>query len=109
VVPVSGGGTERQVTLMQDFGARCCAPRLLCAGASRRRGAAGDRPAPGRAAVGMFGAEPWSAAMRARSRRASASRRVDVYGLSEIMGPGVACECECRTACTAGRTTSCSR
>jgi phenylacetate-CoA ligase len=46
--------------------------------------------------VGMFGAEPWSAAMREEVEARLGLRAQDVYGLSEIMGPGVACECECR-------------
>jgi phenylacetate-CoA ligase len=47
-------------------------------------------------AVGMFGAEPWSGAMRDEIEARLGLRAVDIYGLSEIMGPGVACECECR-------------
>ena len=46
--------------------------------------------------VGMFGAEPWSAAMRREIESRIGLKAVDVYGLSEIMGPGVACECECQ-------------
>ena len=60
--------------------------------------------------IGLFGAEPWSEAMRREIEARLGLKAVDIYGLSEIMGPGVACECEMRRpACTAGRTTSCSR
>ena len=48
-------------------------------------------------AIGMFGAEPWSAAMREEIETRIGLRAVDIYGLSEIMGPGVACECACRS------------
>jgi phenylacetate-CoA ligase len=58
----------------------------------RRDGAAGHRSAPTSLRIGIFGAEPWTRAMRARSKRAR-HRRVDIYGLSEVMGPGVAQEC----------------
>jgi phenylacetate-CoA ligase len=52
--------------------------------------------ARGRLRIGLFGAEPWSAAMRTEIEAQLGLKAIDVYGLSEIMGPGVACECECR-------------
>ena len=95
VVPVSGGGTERQVALLQDFGARvlCATPSyaLNIAEVAEREGV--DLRA-GSLEIGVFGAEPWSEAMRAEIEARLGLRAVDVYGLSEIMGPGVAVECE---------------
>jgi len=97
VVPMSGGGTERQVALIVDFGAR-----VLCATPSYALAIAEAAEAQGidlrcsELAVGMFGAEPWSAALREQIEARIGLKAYDVYGLSEIMGPGVACECECR-------------
>ncbi len=94
VVPASGGGTERQVQLIADFGAHalCCTPSyaLNIAEVAEQMGV-NLRDAPLR--VGLFGAEPWSDAMRRDLEARLGIRAVDVYGLSEIMGPGVACEC----------------
>jgi phenylacetate-CoA ligase len=95
VVPVSGGGTERQVALLQDLGARvlCATPSyaLNIAEVAEREGV--DLRA-GSLEIGVFGAEPWSEAMRAEIEARLGLKAVDVYGLSEIMGPGVAVECE---------------
>jgi len=97
VVPMSGGGTERQVALMMD-----CKPRVLCATPSYALAIAEVAEQQGvdlrqsGLAVGMFGAEPWSGAMRDEIESRIGLRAVDIYGLSEVMGPGVACECECR-------------
>ncbi|MBL8288731.1 MAG: phenylacetate--CoA ligase [Rubrivivax sp.] len=94
VVPISGGGTERQVALIMDFG-----PRVLCATPSYALAIADVAEQQGvdlrqsRLAIGMFGAEPWSAAMRHEIEARTGITAFDVYGLSEIMGPGVACEC----------------
>lgn len=91
VVPVSGGGTERQVVLLQDFGARviCATPSyaLNIAEVAARQGV--DLPV----AIGVFGAEPWSDAMRVELEDKLGLKAVDIYGLSEILGPGVAMEC----------------
>ena len=95
VVPVSGGSTERQVALIVDFGAR-----VLCATPSYALAIAEVAEAQGvdlrqsALAIGMFGAEPWSAAMRTEIEARLGLRAIDIYGLSEIMGPGVACECQ---------------
>jgi phenylacetate-CoA ligase len=95
VVPVSGGSTERQVALIVDFGAR-----VLCATPSYALAIAEVAEAQGidlrksALAVGLFGAEPWSAAMRHEIESRLGLSAIDIYGLSEIMGPGVACECE---------------
>jgi len=94
VVPVSGGGTERQVTLINDF-----KPDVLCATPSYALNIAevaqqmGVDIAKSSLTVGLFGAEPWSDAMRRDLEERLGLKAVDVYGLSEIIGPGVACEC----------------
>ncbi len=97
VLPISGGGTERQVSLMVDFRPRvlCSTPSyaLAIAEVAERMGV--DLRQSG-LAVGLFGAEPWSDAMRSEIEARLGLRAVDIYGLSEIMGPGVACECEHR-------------
>ncbi|MDH3318785.1 MAG: phenylacetate--CoA ligase [Betaproteobacteria bacterium] len=95
VVPMSGGQTERQVALLQDFGARvlCATPSyaLNIAEVAEREGV---DLREGSLAIGIFGAEPWSEAMRAEIERRLGLKAIDLYGLSEIMGPGVAVECE---------------
>ncbi|HYQ98624.1 MAG TPA: phenylacetate--CoA ligase [Casimicrobiaceae bacterium] len=95
VVPMSGGSTERQVALIVDFGARvlCATPSYALAIAEVAEHLGVDLRAS-RLRVGMFGAEPWSQAMRREIEARLGLRAIDVYGLSEIMGPGVACECE---------------
>jgi phenylacetate-CoA ligase len=94
VVPVSGGMTERQVTLLQDFGARvlCATPSYALNIAEVAEGMGVDiRTLP--LSVGIFGAEPWSDALRHELDERLGIAAVDLYGLSEIIGPGVACEC----------------
>ncbi|WP_026381461.1 phenylacetate--CoA ligase family protein [Afifella pfennigii] len=94
VVPVSGGGTERQVTLMQDFAADilCATPSYALNIAEVAAGMGVDiRTLPLR--FGVFGAEPWSEEMRRELEARLGIKAVDIYGLSEILGPGVACEC----------------
>jgi phenylacetate-CoA ligase len=95
VVPVSGGMTERQVTLLQDFGANvlCATPSYALNIAEVAEGMGVDlRKLPLR--VGIFGAEPWSDAMRHDLDTRLGITAVDLYGLSEIIGPGVAVECD---------------
>jgi phenylacetate-CoA ligase len=94
VVPVSGGGTERQVTLIQDFGAHvlCATPSYALNIAEVAQGMGVDLR-QSKLRVGLFGAEPWSEAMRAELQARLGLTAVDIYGLSEILGPGVACEC----------------
>ncbi len=97
VVPVSGGMTERQVTLLQDFGAHvlCATPSYALNIAEVAEGMGVDiRKLPLR--IGIFGAEPWSEAMRRDLDARLGFKAVDLYGLSEIIGPGVACECDHR-------------
>jgi len=95
VVPMSGGSTERQVLLIKDFGARvlCATPSyaLNIAEVAQREGIDLRKTA---LAVGLFGAEPWSEAMRGEIESRLGLKAMDIYGLSEIMGPGVAVECE---------------
>ena len=94
VVPMSGGGTERQIALIMDLGAKvlCATPSYALAMAEVAEQLGVDlRKSALR--VGLFGAEPWSAAMRCEIEERLGLKAIDIYGLSEIMGPGVACEC----------------
>ncbi|MBK6295406.1 MAG: phenylacetate--CoA ligase [Rhodoferax sp.] len=94
VVPMSGGATERQIALIMDLGARvlCATPSYTLAMAEVAEQLGVDLR-QSKLKVGVFGAEPWSAAMRAEIEERLGIKAVDIYGLSEIMGPGVACEC----------------
>jgi len=95
VVPVSGGGTERQVLLLKDFAATilCATPSYALNIAEVAHGMGADlRRSALR--IGVFGAEPWSEAMRGELQEQLGIKAIDLYGLSEILGPGVACECE---------------
>ena len=94
VVPISGGMTERQVTLINDF-----KPSIIMVTPSymlsildefRRQGL---DPRQSSLKVGIFGAEPWTNSMREEIEQAFDMHAVDIYGLSEVMGPGVAQEC----------------
>jgi phenylacetate-CoA ligase len=95
VVPVSGGMTARQVTLIRDL-----QPDILTCTPSYAirlgEALAGAGLAPGKGLslrAGVFGAEPWSAQLRVRIEELLGLRALDIYGLSEIIGPGVAAEC----------------
>ena len=95
VVPASGGSTERQISLINDFKARvlCATPSYALAIAEVAEQLGVDlRQSSLR--VGLFGAEPWSEAMRKEIEARLGVRAIDTYGLSEVMGPGVAVECE---------------
>jgi phenylacetate-CoA ligase len=95
VVPVSGGATERQVLLLQDFGANvlCATPSYALNIAEVAEGMGVDfRQTALR--IGVFGAEPWSDAIRHELEERLGLKAVDLYGLSEIIGPGVAAECQ---------------
>ncbi|MCP5037790.1 MAG: phenylacetate--CoA ligase [Rhodobacteraceae bacterium] len=94
VVPVSGGMTPRQVTLIEDFGATTImvTPSYMLSILDEYR-AQGRDPRESSLEVGIFGAEPWTNAMRAEIEQAFDMHAVDLFGLSEIMGPGVASEC----------------
>ncbi|MEM8837931.1 MAG: phenylacetate--CoA ligase PaaK [Pseudomonadota bacterium] len=94
VVPVSGGMTPRQVTLIEDF-----KPDVIMVTPSYSLAileaykAAGKDPRASSLKVGIFGAEPWTNAMRADIEEGFDMHAVDIYGLSEVIGPGVANEC----------------
>ena len=94
VVPVSGGMTERQVRLIEDFqatGITVTPSYMLSILDEYRRQGLDPRKSP--LEVGIFGAEPWTNAMREEVEQAFDMHAVDIYGLSEVMGPGVSCEC----------------
>ena len=97
VIPVSGGNTDRQIMLLKDFGvtAICCTPSYFLHLIDRAGEMGVDlRELPLRA--GVFGAEPWTESMRRHIQEAAGIRAYDIYGLSEIIGPGVASECACQ-------------
>jgi phenylacetate-CoA ligase len=96
VVPTSGGNADRQIMLMKDFGvtAICCTPTYFLHLIDRAAELGVDmKELPLR--VGIFGAEPWTESMRRHIENKSSIKAFDIYGLSEIIGPGVACECRC--------------
>jgi phenylacetate-CoA ligase len=97
VIPVSGGNTDRQIMVMKDFGvtAICCTPSYFLHLLDRAADMGVDvRELPLR--VGVFGAEPWSDSMRRRIESAAGIKAYDIYGLTEITGPGVGSECRCQ-------------
>jgi len=97
VIPASGGNTDRQILVMKDFGVTviCCTPSYFLHMIDRAAQMGIDlRELPLR--TGIFGAEPWTEAMRTRIQRLTGIRAFDIYGLSEIIGPGVGMECEYR-------------
>ncbi|MGA3213497.1 MAG: phenylacetate--CoA ligase [Terriglobales bacterium] len=94
VVPTSGGNADRQIMLLKDFGvtAICCTPTYFLHLIDRAAELGVDlKELPLRA--GVFGAEPWTESMRRHIKSRSGIEAFDIYGLSEIIGPGVACEC----------------
>ncbi len=97
VVPISGGNTERQLKIMRDFGATAlsCTPSyaMYLAEAAHDRGL---RPEDLPIRVGFHGAEPWTNEMRAQVEAGLGIDALDIYGLSEMGGPGVAYECLCK-------------
>jgi phenylacetate-CoA ligase len=94
VVPMSSGGTQRQLQLMQDFGTTIltCTPSYSVYMAEQAR-AAGMDPRHSTLRIGILGAEPWSEGLRREIESAWDMKAYDIYGLSEIIGPGVAVEC----------------
>ncbi len=94
-IPVSSGNTQRQVQILQDYGSDilCCTPSYaMYIGETVRD--MGIDPKTLRVRAGIFGAEPWTEQMRREIERLLAIRAYDIYGLSEIAGPGVSCECQ---------------
>jgi len=94
---MSGGNTEKQIMLMKDFGATilCCTPSyaIYLAEAIEEMKI---NPSDLSLKAGILGAEPWSEGMRATIEEKLNIKAYDIYGLSEIMGPGIAMECECQ-------------
>ena len=94
VIPMSGGQTEKQVALIEDFRPDIIMVtpsymQVICEEFRRQ----GKDPRQMSVSVGIFGAEPWTEAMRRDIEQSAALDAVDIYGLSEVMGPGVANEC----------------
>lgn len=97
VLPISGGNTKRQLSVMKDFGSTvlACTPSysLYLAEAAKEEGIdLSELPLK----AGFFGAEPWSESMRKEIESKFHIKAFDIYGLTEIIGPGVASECECQ-------------
>jgi phenylacetate-CoA ligase len=94
VIPISGGNTQKQIQLMQDFGTTviACTPSyaLHLAEEIRDMGIQSDEL---KLRAGIFGAEPWSENMRREIESKLNLKAIDIYGLSEVIGPGVSCEC----------------
>jgi len=95
VIPISGGNTEKQLQLMQDFGTSviACTPSYSLFLAEEME-AAGIKKEDLKLRIGIFGAEPWTENMRKEIELKLGLKAIDIYGLSEIIGPGVSCECE---------------
>jgi phenylacetate-CoA ligase len=92
VIPISGGNTERQLMVLQDFGvtAVSCTPSYFIHLLEKAKEA---KIGFGKLRVGVFGAEPWSEGMRQYIQAETGIKAYDIYGLSEIIGPGVGIEC----------------
>ncbi|RPI06900.1 MAG: phenylacetate--CoA ligase [Ignavibacteriae bacterium] len=97
VIPVSGGNTQRQLQLMQDLGSTilACTPSyaLYLAEAMIDAGISSESL---KLKAGVFGAEPWTEEMRREIENKLKIKAIDIYGLSEVIGPGVASECSCQ-------------
>ena len=96
VIPMSSGNTPLQIQNMIDFGATvlCCTPSYaLYIGEEIERAGLKDQL---KLKAGIFGAEPWTEEMRREIEAKLGIKAYDIYGLSEILGPGVGCECECQ-------------
>ncbi len=96
IVPMSGGFTRRQVMLMEDFGATVltCTPSYALVIAEEAEAMGVDFKKVMKLRVGIFGAEPWSERMRDEIEERMGLEAYDIYGLTEMIGPGVAIECE---------------
>ena len=97
VIPTSGGNTEKQLMLMEDFGTTllACTPSYALHLAESMEKLGIDRSRM-KLKYGLFGAEPWSENMRAQLEEQWKIKAFEIYGLSEVMGPGVATDCEAR-------------
>lgn len=98
VLPVSSGNTKRQIDILRDFGSNilCCTPSyaMYIGETMQEMGVSPDELS---LRAGIFGAEPWSQEMRLEIERLLGIKAYDIYGLSEIMGPGVSFECSEQT------------
>jgi phenylacetate-CoA ligase len=94
VIPISGGNTDRQIMILKDFGVTviCCTPSYFLH-LIERAAELGMNIKEMPLSIGVFGAEPWTENMRERIEAGSGIKAYDIYGLSEIVGPGVAMEC----------------
>jgi len=97
VIPMSSGNTQKQITLMHDFGstALCCTPSYAMFLGEAMRECEWPRE-EFKLRIGAFGAEPWTENMRKKLEELLGIKAYDIYGLSEICGPGVGFECECQ-------------
>lgn len=97
IIPISGGNTQKQIMLMKDFGttALTCTPSYAIY-LSEALAELGVDPESMKLKTGIFGAEPWSENIRKDIENKLKIKAYDIYGLSEIMGPGVGIECECQ-------------
>ena len=97
VIPISGGNTKRQLQIMKDFGTTilACTPSYALFMAEEME-EAGIKKGDLKLKAGVFGAEPWSNNMRNEIEQRLGILAIDIYGLSEIIGPGVATECHCK-------------
>jgi phenylacetate-CoA ligase len=94
VIPISGGNSRRQIMIMQDFGSTVlmCTPSYALNLADIMK-EMNVEPSSLKLRVGLFGAEPWSENMRGEIEKKLGLKAIDIFGLSEVMGPGVASEC----------------
>ncbi len=94
VIPMGGGQTEKQLLVMKDFGvtAICCTPSYFVHLMEEAQ-KIGMPVASTKLRIGIFGAEPWSEGMRSRIQAESSVSAFDIYGLSEVIGPGVSSDC----------------
>jgi phenylacetate-CoA ligase len=94
VIPMSGGNTKRQILIMRDFGSTVlCSTPSYALNMAEVMAEEGISPADLKLKCGLFGAEPWSEGMRREIERKLGIDALDIYGLSEVIGPGVASEC----------------
>ena len=97
VIPISGGNTKRQLQIMKDFGTTilACTPSYALFMAEEME-EAGIKKGDLKLIAGVFGAEPWSHNMRNEIEQRLGILALDIYGLSEVIGPGVSTECNCK-------------
>ena len=97
VIPISSGNTQKQITLMHDFGSSvlCCTPSYAMFLGEAMKASEWSRD-EFKLRIGAFGAEPWTEEMRHKLQETLQIKAYDIYGLSEVAGPGVGFECECQ-------------